>query len=116
MTQHDKKVGRASARASAMPHRAVGKSGGNRLRGLSPEVSRTLAAAAARAPKKTAAPRTSGRPVKSVPPAEPVRVDLPQQLAEAEARILELEARLSGLADRIAWIADRLHGLLDDET
>jgi hypothetical protein len=115
MTQHDKRSRRSVYRAAVPSLRAVGTSIGASQCEPVRKPSQTLAASAARAPKKTASPRTSGRAAKNVSAMEPTREDLQQKLSEAEARILELEARLSGVADRIAWIADRLHGLLDDD-
>jgi hypothetical protein len=87
---------------------------------------RSLAAATARATKKSPA-KIEPKPVSKVQAsakaaAKPVgstgdvpHDDLRRQLSEAEARIVELEARLAGVTDRIAWIADRLHGLLHDD-
>ena len=75
-----------------------------------------VAAAAIKAPKKSA----SARPTSAKVPRErergaataASREQLLAQLLLANAKVEELEARLANVTDRIAWIADRLHSLL----
>ena len=77
---------------------------------------RMVLAAAARAPKKSAALKPAVAEGATSKPAnqQAAPADLQQQLALAEARIQDLETRLAAVSDRLTWIADRLESVLED--